>query len=158
MYGGRTYTLHWDAPTAETVSIDVFEIDPAADKAVFIKDLRIWQTTDLGDANEEVLTVSIQRGFTTSGSGGAAPTSDQRMASDTAPAFTAECRNTTLATTGTPDILFRDGWMIRQPFDPRNLQVAEEPIFSPNAIVVVRLSAPADSITLDAYCVVEEIG
>lgn len=157
MFNGRIYTLTWDAATAVTTALDIFEVDPAADKAVYFHELRVWQTTDLGDAAEEIIPISIRRGYTTSGSGGTTAVVDQKYTGDAANAFAAECRNTTLATTGTPDFQHQDGWNVRIPYIWTPTPVVMP--FSPNPIIVVRLdSAPADSITMAASLTVEEIG
>lgn len=157
MVPGRFYTLTWDAATAVTTIIDIFEIDPAADKPVVIHELCIWQTTELGDAMEEIIPISVRRGYTTSGSGGAAAVIGKGLSGDSTAGFAAECRNTTVATTGTPDILHQDGWNVRVPYIWTPTP-AEQP-FSPNPILVVRLdAAPGDTTTIAASLKVEELG
>ena len=113
---GRMYEVAWDAATAVTAQIDVFELQPADDKPVLIHGIRIWQTSDLGDAAEEIIGLQVLRGYTTSGSGGATPTKDPKNPADTTAGFTAECRNTTLATTTTAKVLFGDAWNVRMPY------------------------------------------
>lgn len=160
MYGGRIYTVKWDAATAVTASIDVFEIGPAANKPVFIHEIRIWQVgaADVGDAQEEVLDVSVIRGLATSGSGGGTPTVAKRYNGDSAASFTSECRNTTLASAGTAEQEEGDGFNVRVPYiwTP----TPEDRPFCSNGqtLIVVRLGAPADSIILNAALKVEEIG
>lgn len=159
MFGGRIYTVRWDTPTAITAQIDVFEIAPADDLPVFIHEIKIWQTTDLGDAQEEIIGISAQRGFTTSGSGGGTPTVAKRYAGDAAASFTAECRNTTLAATGTPDITEGDAWNVRVPYiwtpTPEDRPFCAQ---KDNRIVIRLDAAPADSLTMMATMKVEEIG
>lgn len=58
---------------AVTTATDMFEITPAADRAVIIYGLTLGQTTDLGDAAEEVLMIGVYRDCT-AGSGGTALT------------------------------------------------------------------------------------
>ena len=156
---GRLYTIRWDAATAITVVIDVFEIGAADDLPVYVHELKLWQTTDLGDAAEEIIGISIIRGFTTSGSGGGTPTVGKRYATDTAQAFTAECRNTTVATTGTGVYIASDAWNVRMPYiwtpTPENRPFVSQK----DGLLLVRLdAAPADSITMNASMIVEEIG
>lgn len=156
---GRVYTINWDAATAITAQIDVFEIQPADDKPVFIHEIRIWQTSDLGDAQEEIIGLSLRRGYTTSGSGGGTPTVAKRFAGDSAAGFTAECRNTTLATTTTPDIVDMDAWNVRQPYIWTPNQEDEPFVSQAQTLLVVRLeAAPADSLTMMASMKVEELG
>lgn len=158
MVHGRSYTVTWDAATAVTTAIDIFEILPADDKPVILDELTIWQTTDFGDAQDEVLQVQVIIGYTVSGSGGAAGTVGRLHAGETAASFTAECRNTTPANTGTPYIVHADGWNVRAPYiwTP----VPEwRPIGTQAIPLYVRLPvAPADSLTMNAMIKIREIG
>lgn len=156
---GREYTVAWDAATAETLAIDVFELVPADDKPISIKELRIWQTSDLGDAQEEIIGIQIVRGNATSGSGGGTPTIVPLMPTDAAAGFTAECRNTTAASTGTPVVAFADGWNVRVPYIWTPVPGCEVVATQAQTLLVVRLmAAPADSLTMFAACTVEEMG
>ncbi len=156
MFGGRIYTLTWDAATAISVAIDIFEVDPAVDKGVFVHELKIWQTTELGDAAEEIIPIRFVRGFTTSGSVGAAAVVAKKYTGDAAASFVAECRNTTLASVGTPEEVGKDGWNVRVPYIWTPTPV--DFVYSPNPILVVRMTAPADVMTMEASMIVEEIG
>lgn len=158
MAAGRPYTVTWDAATAVTAIIDIFEILPADDKPIFLDELTIWQTTDVGDAAEEILQIQVITGYTTTGSGGASGTVGKVMAGDAAASFTAECRNTTVATTGTPAIWHADGWNVRTPYiwtptpDWTPFASQAQPLY-------VRLPvAPADSLTINAMIKVRELG
>ena len=157
--GGRIYYVSWDAATAVTASIDIFEIQPADDKPVCIHELKIWQTSDVKDAEEEILGLSLRTKYTTSGSGGATASVRKRMEADASAGFTAECRNTTVANTGTPDVQFLDGWNVRVPYiwtpSPE-----DQPWFGQGVTqFVIRLdAAPADSLTMNAVITLEEIG
>lgn len=159
MYGGRIYTVSWDAATAITAQIDVFEISPADDRPVFIHELRMWQTTELGDAAEEVIGVQMIRGFTTSGSGGGTSTVGKKYAGDSNASFSHECRNTTLANTGTTETTEGDGWQVRIPYiwtpSPEDRPFVSQ---AETRLVVRLMAAPADSMTMFATLKVEEIG
>lgn len=159
MYAGRIYTVAWDAATAVTTAIDLFEIAPADDKPVLLHELKIWQTTELGDAAEEIIGIQILRGYTTSGSGGGTSTAARKMAGDAAASFSHECRNTTVASTGTPDVVEADGWNVRVPYiwtpSPEDRIWCTE---AQSRIVVRLMAAPADSITMYATLKVEELG
>jgi len=156
---GRCYVVTWDAATAVTTAIDIFEIAPADDKPVFIDELKVWQTSDFGDAQDEVLQIQIINGYTTSGSGGAAATIGRLNPGDAAPGFTAECRNTTVATTGTAYIVHADGWNVRSGY----IWTPPDPKWCPYGTqalpIYVRLpAAPVDSLTMNAEIKVREIG
>lgn len=155
---GRQYTARWDVATAVSTVLDIFEILPADDKPVFLDELTVWQTSDLSDVQEEVIEIQVINGYTTSGSGGVAATVGRLHPGEVAPSFTAEARNTTIATTGTPYILHADGWNIRAPYiwTPKP---DWEPWGSQAAPLYVRLSAaPSDAITMNAFIKIREMG
>src|SRR5580765_5231997 len=68
----RLYSASFSA-VALTTATDLFEITWAADRPGEIVGWTIFQTTDLGDAAEEVLDLSVQRGVT-AGTGGTSVT------------------------------------------------------------------------------------
>lgn len=155
---GRIYYVDI-APTAITVAADLIELTPADDKPIAIHGFEIFQTTDLGDAQEEIIGLLWVRGHATSGSGGLTPTPRPANPSDAASGFTAETVNTTQASAGTGVNLPRHGW---------NVRVACEKVYTPetrpqasqgNTTLVLRMAAaPADSLTISGYVIVEEFG
>jgi hypothetical protein len=72
-----------------------------------------------------------------------------------------EINNTTVANTGTPKVLIADAWNIQAPY---LWQAPEDPDHPGNIILeqsgrlVVRITAPADSITMNGTLIWEEIG
>lgn len=154
---GRTYAVTFSA-VAISAAQDVFEITPADDKPCEIVSIEIGQTTEAGDAADEMLGVQIIRGFTSSGSGGSAATPAPLRPADTAAGFSAEVNNTTVATTGTTTTLHsaafnvRAGWMYIPPLDARPV------VNQGNTSLVVRLTAPADSVTFNGTMIVRELG
>lgn len=155
---GRMYTVHL-APTAFTVAADLSEHTPADDIPILVHGFRVWNTTDLGDAAEEVLGLAWVRGNTTSGSGGntsvAAVPKNHR---DTAAGFTSETANTTAASAGTAVTCYSTGWNVRAPlevvFTPEQRIRADQG----NTLLALRmLNAPADSITIGCSVDIEEL-
>lgn len=152
---GRMYTAQFSA-VAVTVASDLFEITVATDKPIRIHGFSIWQTTDVGDAAEEVIGVSIIRGVT-AGSGGTSvtptPTGDD---ADTAAGATVNRTTTTASTGGTR--VDGTGWNVRVPCDfwpPPEWRPRIDAGVDP---VVIKLdAAPADSLTISGYCRFEEI-
>lgn len=153
---GRLYTVVFSA-VAVSVAQDLFEITPADDKPVRLHGIMLSQNTDVGDAQDEVLRWQVIRGFTTSGSGGTAPTPTPLSSIDTAAGFTAEVNNTTVATTGTTTTLHTDGFNVRAGllfwWPPECRPAASQA----NTTIVVRIPAPTDSITMDGTLYVEEL-
>lgn len=155
---GRKYYVDL-TPTAVTVAADLFELTPADDKPIRVLSLNLHQTTDFGDAQDEVISVVWVRGHTTSGSGGSAPTPRPVNPSDAAAGFTAEVANTTAASAGTGVNLARHGFNVRggleRPYTPDEAPEASQA----NTTLVLRMAAaPADSLTIGGCVLVEECG
>lgn len=146
---GTVYAIILPA-TAVTTAIDLLEIQPADDRPVRIVGMEIFQTSDVGDAAEEILPIQIIRGFTASGSsGGSAPTPrDLRRVGATA-GFVVEVMNTTVATTGTSHTLLDGGWNVRTPYTFWPDEMMCPQASQADVTLIVRLpSAPADSLTI----------
>jgi len=154
---GRMYSITL-APGAITVAADLIEISPADDLPVVIHGFRVWQTSDLGDAAEEIITLSWLRGHTTSGSGGSAGTAVPKNHRDAAAGFACEVGNTTAASSGTAVTTYSTGWNVRAPlevvFTPEQRIRADQG----NTTLVLRMGgAPADSLTIGCSVDVEEL-
>lgn len=147
------------AAVAVTAAQDVFEIVAPADAMVAIRKVTIGQYTDFGDAAAEILSITAIRGFTTSGGAGSAvtPANVSGHTGNLASTATVEANNTTLAQTGTTQTLIADtfniaaGWF----YDP---PAEERIILEKGARLVFRITAPADSLTMNGTLVYEEIG
>ena len=153
---GRIYRAT-AANTAQTTAIDLFELNVAATKAVKLLEVHLSQATEIGDAAEEMLLVSIKEGMSSSGSGGATPTAVPASKGHAAFAGTVETHNTTPSSTGTIVTHLAVNWNIRVPLD---LIFTPETVIElpPSARLAVSISAPADSVTYGGYIVFEEIG
>lgn len=158
MAQGRMYTVSFLA-TAVTVQVDLFELTPADDKPIEIVGLFVGQSSDFADAQAELLAYSVIRGFTTSGSGGAATTPRPLNRSDVAAGFAAETCNTTLAVTGTTNQLHADTFHVA---NGEKLWLPEgcewEATQADTTIVVRTAAAPADSLTMSGTLYVREQG
>lgn len=148
------YSAPLDA-LAFTLATDVFEVTVAADRPVRPYRLRLGQTTDLGDANEEVLRIGLYRAVT-AGSGGTALTEDQYQDGDApAPTATVIANHSTASTGGALiDII---PWNIRVPLNEVWLP-EERPRFdaTEDPFSFRLLSAPADSLTISGVLIFEE--
>jgi len=157
----RLYTSFFE-PTAVTTAIDFFELLASANNVIKVWEWGLFQTTELGDAAEEVLDIETVRGdgTVTSGSGGAASTPQPIDNGDSAAVSTVETLNTTrmVVGTGVLDILEKPGWNIRIPLE--KIYIPERrPVISPSDRWTLSLNtAPADSVTIGGYVVFEEIG
>lgn len=145
---------------AFTTATDVFECTPAADRAMVIIGMKLCQTTDLGDAAEEVLRIGIYTDVT-AGSTGTALTevpysNESGVAANTAAVVT---NRGTASTGGTLiDVI---GWNIRVPLEwypPPMAPVKFSNIAAEGPVSSFRLiSAPADSITVSGSLIWTEI-
>lgn len=157
----RMYSVVFDNVSVSAAQ-DLFELTPADDKPILIHGLilsNVGGTADAGDAQEELLRLSIIRGFTTSGSGGSAPTPAPVVPNDGAAGFTAEVNNTTVANTGTTTTQYCDGWNIRIPYQQFWTPETRPMATQGNTTIVVRLvTAPADAVSCSGTLYVEELG
>lgn len=158
---GRFYTATFKS-IAVTAAQDLFEIAAPSDAVVVIHEWGLFQTTELGDAAEEQLLLTTNRGVgtVTSGSGGAAVTPQQIEDGDSAFGGTVERNNTTVMAAGTGSLeeLEIFGWNIRVPLQ-RIYTPETRPVISPGNRWTLELeSVPADSITMHGFVTFEEIG
>ena len=153
---GRIYTAVFSA-VAVTAAQDLFELVAPSDSIVVIHELDISQTSDVGDAAEELLLITCKSGATTSGSGGSSVTPVPKNFGDAAFGGTCEANNTTVAADGTIVTHRVTAWNVRAPLSiiwtPET-----RPILSPSRRWVVSIPAPADSLTMHGTLVFEEIG
>ncbi len=151
------YTCEF-SKVAVTADQDWFELTPADDKPIAIHAVFITQSTDVGDAAEEILNFKIMRGHTSSGSGGSSSTPAVLNPLDTAAGATCEVNNTTPASTGTIVDTHSGSFNIRTGlqliFPPEMRPIASEA----NTTIVVRLlENPADSLTMSGTIYFEEL-
>lgn len=154
---GQIYSALWDNKSV-TAAIDLFECTVGADRPILIHQLDVYQTSDLGDAAEEVLRIGIYRG-STGGSGGTAITEVRYVDGDAPANITAVVEYATGGTSSTGGTLIHNlGWNVRIPTQyiwtpelrPR-IDAGEDP-------VSFRLiAAPADAITMGACLIFEEL-
>jgi hypothetical protein len=159
---GRIYTVPYTgAITNAGANADLWEIIPADDKPVSIRGFRLGQTSEVGDAAEEGLSISIiHLGATvTSGNGTTVTPVPVDVGINVAAGFTAEANGATVATSsGTSTIVEELAWNNRQ--SPLEVWYPDER-FAPKArqasALVIRLNTtPADDFTFAGTLWVEE--
>jgi hypothetical protein len=154
---GRMYTVQFTG-VAVTAQQDLFEIVAAAGKNCRLRALFLSQSSDVGDAAEEGLSILIKSGSTTSGSGGSAPTPVPLSVTDAAAGFSAEANNTTKATAGTIVTHHAENWNIRVPYQlilPPEMCVE---LTGSRRATVELATTPTDSLTISGTLYVEEFG
>lgn len=157
----RTYRIQL-ASTAVTAAVDLFETVPTATQMVKLLGIRLGQTTELTDAQDEELPITLVTGFTTSGSSGSTPVAVPDDVGDSAYGGTLEAFNTTQAVTGTTISRLLGTWKITAgEFLWLPIPLTENPggIWIPvNTRAVIRIPAPADSITMAGEIQIGVIG
>lgn len=152
------YTVQFNG-VAATAQQDLFELVAASGKPIVILGFELSQTTELGDAAEEQLSVLVKSGQTTSGSGGSAPTPAATDTSNTVAAgFTAEANNTTKASAGTIVTHAAYAWNVRMPLQVLFTQEQQLLMAASRRFTVELASTPADSITINGVIWVQEVG
>jgi hypothetical protein len=153
------YTVVFDQQTIAAASgdYDLFELVPADDKPIEIVALLLGNKSEIGDAQDEMLAISIVRGNTTS-SNGSATTPQLLDPNDNAASFTAEVIGATIATGGTSVTLVCDTFNVRSG-EPLILPELMRPKASQaNTAIYVRLTtAAADDLTLSGTIWVREL-
>jgi hypothetical protein len=137
---------------AVTTATDLHEFTPATDRPIVIVGLRVFQTTDLGDAAEEVIGIGIYRDCT-AGSGGTAATEYIYTNHSSGATNTAAVRQLGTASTG-GTLIDTIGWNIRVPLEwwplpearPKFTNLAAEGPVSTFRL----LAAPSDSLTVSS--------
>lgn len=154
---GMLYTVPF-AAVAVTAQQDLFELTAPADAVVLIHQIQLSQSTEVGDAQEEGLSLLFKRGATTSGSGGSAPTPSPVDFGYAAAGSAAEVNNTTKASAGTIVTMVADNWNVRSQYlwlPTPELRIT----LSPSQRFTLELATtPADSITMSGTLWFEEIG
>ncbi len=151
------YTVQFNG-VAATVQQDFFELVAHASKQCVLLAWGLSQSTEVGDTQEEGLSLLVKSGSTVSGSGGSAPTPTNNDGSGAASGFTAEANNTTKANTGTIVTHYAYNWNVRMPFDQVYTEQMQLIFGAGRRLTIELATTPADSITLSGYAVVQEIG
>lgn len=134
------------APASISAACDLFEITCATDRPIAIIGWTIYQTTDLGDSQEEVLSLTLERGVTAGSGGGAANKNDVGARGEVATDATVNKHVTTAHTGGT--VVIRKGWNIRIPEEFWLPEVLWAYVDAGTDPVTLTMSAPADAITV----------
>ena len=159
---------HYRIPYSGTVTAaggdtDLLSLVPADDKPIRLIGWIFGQSSEVGDAQEENIRITIRHmtaTVTITGGTSVTPVANRPGTSDYAAAgVTAKCNHTTVATTsGTSTIMEELGWNIRS--SPWERWIPEE--FRPECVegeaILVRMeSTLADDITIEMTFLIEEL-
>jgi hypothetical protein len=136
---------------------DLFSVQPATQKPVQLYGISIIPTTEVGEAQEEVLRFSVIRGHTTVGSGGAAATPRPLNPSDAAAACSCRIGDTTIASGGTAIGMHPFGIPVRVGdafFYPAGSEIR---VVNAEFLVVRLMAAPTDDLNANVcFWIIEE--
>lgn len=160
---GRMYHGQFNAVSVSaTTPQDIFELLAPSDAILRVHSWAIFQTSDTGDAAEELLGLETVRGVgsVTSGSGGSTVTTQPLEDGDTATGATLEANNTTrmAAGSGSLDTLEKYGWNVRIPMQVIYTPETRPTVSPGNRWTLALLVGPADPITMSGMITFEEIG
>ena len=156
---GRRYRVQVTG-VAISAAQDLWEILSAADSVTLVHAFHIGQSSDVGDAAEEIPSILVKRGIgsVTSGTGGTTPTPQPDHDGDAAFGGTVEANNTTKMATGSGTIeqVGAFNWNVRI---PQEFPFLRPFVISPSNRLTFELeSAPGDALTVNLTLELEEIG
>lgn len=157
---GPIFTATFSA-IAVSAAQDVFQLTAHATSRIEICEIFLGQYSDAGDAAAEMLSVQLVRGHTTTGSGGSAVTPGNFEPWSRAAVTTVLRNNTTIAADGTAVILHAEAFNVQGGWLYKPLKTEEDnerPKIEAGGIVVVRITAPADAVTMNGTIKFREIG
>jgi len=140
---------------AVSAAQDVFELVTAASTRVALWEIRLGQYSGAGDAAAEMISLQVLRGYTVSGSGGSAVVPEKVEPWGAAATSTVEANNTTVANTTTPALLLADSFNIQAGFLWQK-QERSTLLVPASTRLVVRITLPADALTMNGTLVFEE--
>lgn len=161
----RLYTVpYFGTLTAAGGDSELFYLKPAADKPIRLRGFRLCQVTEVGDAAEENIRISLiwlPATVTAPNTGGTAitPPDVDRVANTTA-GFTARCNDSVVATSsGTAVTIEELAWNERNtPFEFRWADEKEMPVVvNASALVVRNQTTIADNMDIAITAWVEEL-
>ena len=153
---GRMYSASFADVEVDALQ-DLFSLLVAVDEPVTIHSCFISQSSDVGDAAEEMLAIHIVRGNGTVGSGGSAPTARALDPKVGAASASVRANDTTEASSGTEEIMHAEAFNIRSGWVYIPTPETRIKADSTSDLICVRLlDAPADAVTMSGTLYWEE--
>jgi len=156
---GRIYTSVFQA-VAVTAAQDLLSLLATSTAPLELIYASISQSSDAGDAQDELLRIRIRRGMTTVGSGGSAPAMSPTNPRETLAAASATCRanDTTAASAGTIVEMLEETWNVRSgPWIYFPAPEARIHCDISTRVAINLPAAPADSLTMSGTIIWREL-
>jgi len=155
---GPVYTVPFSATVLTTNPIDLFCVTASTESRVVIREIRLGQYSEFGDAQAELLSLEMMTGSTTPSSGTAITPRNVAGHSGAPTAVSAVVGpSTTLASTTSAALDWADTWNVAAGLLYAPVP-AERKIVAAGDTWVLRMSAPADALTLNGTLLIQEIG
>lgn len=150
------YTASFSA-VAVSAAQDLFEIvAPAGSSNILIREIRLGQYSDFGDAAAELLSILVIRGNTVTGSGGSAVTPVNLQSFSLASGATCAVNNTTIASGGSPVTVLADTWNVSAGWYWGPILRDQYINLIGGQRLVVRVTLPVDALTMNGSILFEE--
>lgn len=155
---GPVYTVPFSAVALTTNPQDLWCLTASSSSRVVIRELRLGQYTEFGDAQSELLSLTILTGSTAPSSGSAiTPLNVQGHTGAPVAQSSVVGPSTTLASTTSATQRFADVWNVAAGFLYAPMP-AERLVVQPSQRMVLRMTAPNDAITINGTMTIQEIG
>lgn len=143
---------------ADATQYDIFTISNHAARPTVLKGLKLFQTSEFGDAQEEILALILKTGLDAVGSGGTAVTPVNTDRDGGAAGFTARVMDQPKATGASPVSVDPIGWNTR--VDKDDILPEEWQILMPAGLIwtIELVTNPAGAKTVYGSLLVQEIG
>lgn len=160
---GRIYTVPFASGTVTNAggNADLWELTPADDKPIKLRGFILGQTSEVGDAAEEGVNISVIHlaATVTSGNGSSVTPVPVDVGVNAAAGFTAEINGSTVATTSTTaTTVYEFCWNQRS--SPYEVWFPDDrfcPVARQGSALVIRMNTTvADDITFAGTAIVEE--
>lgn len=156
--GGPIFSAPFSATALTTNAQDLFFVTAPSNSRVAIREIRLGQTSEAGDTEAELLSLTLMRGSTSVAAGSTVTPRNVRGHTGAPIAGTAvSAPSTTLASTDSAALMLADAWNVAAGwwFNP---PAAERPVIEPAQTMLLRMSAPADAMTINGTLVFQELG
>lgn len=158
---GPIFSAAFSAAAISTAGArDIFHIHITApsDSKVALREIRLSQYSDFGDAQAELLPLQLMVGTSSVSTGAAlAPQNVQRHAGAPTAGTAVVGPSTALASTAAAAMILADAWNV-QPGWWWSPPADQHIILSPGQRAVIRMGVPNDSITMNGTVIFQEIG
>ncbi len=162
---GPTFSATFSSVATTTAVRDVFQILAPTNSRLEICECELGQSSDAGDANDELLTFEIIRGSTTSGSGGTAFTPVPHQPWGATSGSSVLTNNTTVSSSGGVAVFphsttfnIRAGLLYRPNAGDGKRGSNERLFVEAGTRCTFRMGGPADAVTLSGRLTWKEIG